>query len=68
MDGEDDLGDEDGEDDEDDEDDEGGHLVDGDEAVAEVDEHPRGDHDRVHPRQPLHQHQRHPDTLQKSQY
>ena len=40
-------------------------LVDGDEAVAEVDEHPGGDHDGVHPRHPLHQHQRHPDTLEK---
>ena len=38
-------------------------LVDGDEAVPEVDKHPGGDHDRVHPRHPLHQHQRHPDTL-----
>ena len=38
-------------------------LVDGDEAVPEVDKHPGGDHDGVHPRHPLHQHQRHPDTL-----
>ena len=39
-------------------------LVDGDEAVAEVDEHPGGDDDGVHPRHPLHQHQGHPNTLE----
>ena len=40
-------------------------LVDGDEAVAEVDEHPGGDHDGVHPGHPLHQHQGDPHALGK---